>query len=200
MTEEKQVSLDEIIGELAPEEIQKKVIEPHAKAHEKFKLEKISVDSFEDFKKQLISYMKHHNKELYKTDMPDEIAYGRAEALLDAVLRNSGGFKGAYKIAREGRLRDVIETLSGALRKEHEQHYTRHVLRKIDPFDFEKHVSLAKEYSEIYKPLLKKAGIEIKKPEEMAKDYETWIQGHVDYIESLKEQMGKYKPKESKEK
>lgn len=195
MAEEKQVNLDELMEELAPEKIQKKVVEPHAKAHEKYKLEKISVDSFEDFKKQVISYMKHHHKEMYKTDLPDDVAYSRGEAYLDAAFEEQGGFKAAYKLAKQGRLRDVIESLSKSLRQERTAHYTKHIMRKVDPFDFEKHVDLAKQYIGEYGKLLKKSGIEIKKPEEMAKDYQGLINTHVNLIDQLTDQMGKYKSK-----
>lgn len=200
--EKKKPDLSKLTEELDPDKINEKVEKPHITAHHKYlpKLEKkISVDNYADFKEQITKYMQHHHKQIYKTDMPDEIAFTRARQILRTAFEKQGGFAGAYKLARQGRLGDIIKTLATAEEADHRNSYIENIFGQVDPLDWDSHVGLVKQYKLKYGQFLHKR-IRKKSDEQLAHDWRPLIEHHKSVVEGAKTYMEKYEPKKKEEK
>jgi len=196
--EKKKPDLEKLADDLDPDKVNEKTAMPHLKAHHAYKLEKISVVSYDDFREQITKYMKHHHKEVYKTDMPDEIAFERARQILEQMFEKEGGFIGAYKKARQGRLGEIIKALADSEEQQHRVSYVRHIFQQIDPLDWDSHVDLVKQYKSKYGSLLPES-LKQKSDEELAKDYQALIDHHVGVVDKAKERLKKYEPKKEEE-
>ena len=199
--EKKKADLDKITEDLDPDKINEKVVIPHITAHHKYlpKLEnKISVNDYEEFKKEVIAYTKHHHKEVYKTDMPDDIAFARAQQFLEAAFKNKGGFLGAYQQARKGRLGDVIKALADTEAAQHQGSYKEYIMNQIDPLDWDEHVDLVKQYKSKYQSLLPKE-LKQKSDEQLANNWKDLIDHHLETVTGVKGYTKKYEPKKKKE-
>jgi len=198
--EKEKPDLDKLTEELDPDKINEKVELPHIRAHHKYKLEKISITDYADFRQQIIKYMQHHHKEIFKTDMPDEIAFTKALEILKEFKDEAGnkGFIAAYQSARKGRLGDVIKALAVAEEKEHSASYIHNIFHQIDPLDWDAHVDLVRQYKSKYGSLMPKE-LKQKSDEELAKDYNSLIKHHIGIVEGAKTYIKKYEPKKKKE-
>jgi len=196
----KKPNIDKLTEDLDPDKINKEVEIPHITAHHKWlpKLEeKVSVDDYADFREQIIKYMQHHHKEIYKADMPDEQAFAKAHAILERFddERGNKGFVGAYKSARQGRLGDVIKTLATFEELEHRKNYIENIFNQIDPLDWDSHVDFVKQYKSKYGQFLHKR-IRQRSDEELAKDWRPLIEHHaMSVVPRAKAQLQKYEPK-----
>ena len=196
----KKVDLDKLIEDLDPEKINEEIGMQHTDTRNKYKIDNIKAESWDDFKKQIIDYVKHHHKKIYKADMPDEMAYAKAREILDDMTDRRGNkivFLGAYEMDRKGKLPKVIDQLADAFEGEHIHAYNQHVMEQIDPLDFDQHVELVKQYREKYEKFLPK---EMKKQsdEELARHYQALIKHHEDVVGRVKGHLGKYEAKFNK--
>lgn len=196
--EKKKYDLDKITEDMDPDQINEKVELPHIKAHSKWgRLGKISVSDYPEFRKEITEYMQHHHKEIYNTDMPDEIAFTRARDILaNAFSEQTGGdrdkaFQFAYQRARKGRLGDIIRALAAGEESMHRRSYTQHIFQQIDPLDFDAHVDLVNQYKSKYGSFLPKE-LKQKSSEELAKDYTSLIEHHTNIVEGAKGKLEKY--------
>jgi len=199
MVEKKKVDLDKLIEDLDPDKINEEIGMQHADVRNKYKIDNIKAESWDDFKKQIIDYVKHHHKKVYKTDMPDEMAYSKAREILEN-MRYQGqkiGFEGAFDLARKGKLPKVIDELANAFEGEHVHAYTQHVMERIDPLDFDQHVDLVKQYRVKYDKFLPK-DMKKRTDEELAKYYQALITHHGDVVKEVKSHMKKYDAKVKK--
>jgi len=94
-------------------------------------------------------------------------------------------------------LGDVLNKLAAGYEGKEIGAYSAHIFDSIDPLDFDTHVDLAKQYQKAYKSILPKE-IKLKKPEELAKNFQELIQNHTELVTSIREQIGVYKPKAKK--
>lgn len=193
-----EVDLDAIVDELDPDKINEKVELPHKEARNKFKSEDVKANNYTDFKKKITEYVKHHHKEVYGADMPDEMAFSKAQSMLHSAYEKKGGFVAAFKDAKKGNLNDIFNVLSDTMEGEHRESYVNNVMSSIDPMDFDTHVKLVKQYQSKYKDLLPK-DMKKKSPEELAKDYKGLIHAHVNIVDSARSIHKKYKPEGEEE-
>jgi hypothetical protein len=193
------IDLDRLIEELDPDKINEKVGKPHAKARAKYKSEKIEVFGWEDFRKEIIKYVKHHHKAVYKADIPDDQAYKIALEILEKKKEEGGfgGIQSAYKIAKDGKLQDVINSISAGMEAEASNNWRLYVLHQIDPMDFDAHTNLMKKYIDKYRAILPPK-IKTKKPEELAKDYDKLLLAHADIVYQQRGVLKKYEPTKKK--
>ncbi len=196
----KKVNLDKLIEDLDPEKINEDIGMQHADIRNNYKIDNIKATNWDDFKDQIIKYVKNHHKKIYKTDMPDEMAYSKAREVLEQMRDKNGnriGFLGAYELARKGKLPKVIDELSDAFEGEHTRAYTTHVMEQIDPLDFKQHVELVKEYRAKYSQFLPK-GMNKKSDAELARDYQGLIKHHASVVQKVKGNMEEYEAKVKK--
>jgi len=170
---------------------------PHIKANHSYHLDKISVATHEEFRQEVIKYMKHHEQELYGSRISDETAFGRAYEILEAAFKGKGGFtQGAYLQARNGRLKDIIDILAKSEEKEGEDNHKLYVLTTVDPLDWDTKLQLAKEFKNIYGQLIPQ--IQQQSPEQLAPNYQGLIVHHAAKKEEIREILEKYQPVQNK--
>ncbi len=184
--------LDQIVEALSPEVVAKKVIEPHRRIRIAYKIEKPSVSDYQDFMKQITAYVKHHWKEFYKGQISDEHAFGEAHSILEQVFQKEGGVKHAFAMASQGRLDEVIDTLSNSFENVAVAHYTTAQTRTSDPNDLEGQTKLVAAVMEKYKPFLPK-GKKLEKPEFYAAQHQQFVQLYLGAVKQA-ESMTKYEP------
>jgi len=190
--------LDKIVGDLDPDKINEKVELSHRKARNKYALKDVQAKDYNSFMKEVTTYLKHHNKEVLKADLPDHIASGRAKQILDAIYKKEGGMVGAFKDAKKGNMARVLDNLAGALENEERSHYVQHVMNQIDPQDFDGHVELVKQYVGKYGQFLPK-DMKKKSNEQLAHEYESLIDHHINVVDQAKSTLKKYDPGDKKE-
>jgi len=166
---------------------------PHIRTHHRYPLDKISVATYEEFRQELIKYEKHHQRELFNTVMSDETAFARAQQILQATFEKQGGFLGAYKKARQGRLGDIINALANAEAGQCVATHQTYVLKKVDPLDWDTHVKLAREFKIIYGNFVP-SDMQQQSVEQLATGYEGLITYHAEKKQEVKELLERYEP------
>ena len=114
----KEISIDELVEKLSPEAVAEKVVKPHRKIRNNYKIGSPVVSDYNAFVKQVAGYVRHHWKEHYNGDISEHDAFGRAKAILDARFREQGGITHAFGLAKEGKLDEVVNTLSAQFEAE----------------------------------------------------------------------------------
>jgi hypothetical protein len=193
--------LDQIVADLDPEKVNEKVV-GHDKARETYVLDKFKVKNYQEFREQLIKYMKHHykHKETYNTTLDDDRAFAKAHDILDQALKKEGGFVGAYKKAKKGEMKDLLDLLAASEKEDHKENYITSVMKRISPDDtdegvFDQRVGIVKKVMDVYGKLLPK-GIKKRKPEALAHQYEGFIKMYQNAVNQAKEVVGGEKEKE----
>jgi hypothetical protein len=199
MAEEKKSAydLDKIVADLDPEKINKEVELKHRETRNKYKLENTQIKDYNKFFKEVTEYLKHHHKGVFKADLPDHMAGGRARHLLDELYKKQGGIIGAVKEAKSGNMARVLDNLAAAMESEERSNYVQHVMNRIDPQDFDGHIGLVKQYKSKFGQFMPK-GMKTKSDEQLAHDYESLIDHHVKVVEEAKSALKKYEPEAKK--
>ena len=193
----KDISIDDILENIHPDKISKKISIPHRMAREKYTLKDLSAKNYTDFRKQLIKYAQHHVKEVDGHEISEERAWAEATKFLKDRNGNLD-VEGHYKEALQGGLGEIITKISKGIEQEHIRHYTNHQMDVIDPMDFDAKTTLIKQYQSKYKSILPE-DFKLKKPEELAQNYKGVIESHAQLAYGIQEQMGAYKkPKPKK--
>lgn len=198
MAKKEETDLDAMVEDVDPDTVNEKVEIKHREARNAFKLEKIKVDTYSQFKKKITEYEQHHHKKVYGTEMPEELAFSKAMAILNEVYKKEGGFVGAFKEAKKGNMNSVLDALANFEEGEHRSAYVQHVMSRIDPMDFDAHVKLVDKYKAKYDKFLPKE-MKKKSSAELAKNYQELIQHHANVVDSVRSKLKKYEPKEEKE-
>jgi hypothetical protein len=180
--------LEKIAAKLAPEKVAE-AEQPHDEAREKYSLSKFKIEDYGAFRKELIEYIKHHHKEVYNADIDDVRAFSEARRILEAALRDQGGFIGAFDLAKDGKMKQVLDVLAGSMRGQAGRDYTTHVISEVDPTDLDKHTNLAQTYINMYKGQL--PGVETYSAQQLAKDWDTFAQSHAEALHRYKKQLAK---------
>lgn len=189
---EKKSTLDEIVEQLHPEAIQRKIGIPHAEIRNKYKLDKVKLDDHDAFRNEIIKYVKHHWKEWYKGEISDEEAFGHAHQLLEAVFEKEGGYRHAYKLAKEGKMKDVIDSIASGLEQTATSSHITNALGKIDPNDYDKQTEIVSELMDRHAGLFPK-DMKKKDPKHLARDYRNFTRAYANMVAAAKEQYGKEK-------
>ena len=197
-------TIDDIIEALDPDKIEKEVVEPHAKARATYGKNEdygtqTSVKNRKEFKKAVISYMQHHHKEIYGTDLNETEAWNQGKGLLDAFEDVKGGHNAFYLQAKsDQKLQDVFNSLHNAMEQRHRGEYKTMIKDWVDPMDFEETAELARQFMEKYEKILPKGTkdkMDLRDPKELANQWEALIDTHLDTVyKKVKPTMKKYDP------
>ncbi|MBI5392530.1 hypothetical protein HZA96_01550 [Candidatus Woesearchaeota archaeon] len=169
--------LETILNGLDPEKVTEKVIVPHRKIRNSWKIEDPQIKDYDKFRKHISGYVQHHWKNWYKGQIGEEEAFGHARQVLDAVFEKEGGFQHAYKLAKEGKLDDVISAISNQFEAQSHNSYIAHQLSIVPPDDLDAQTDLVKKVFEKYKHLTPE-GTKFKKPEYYARNHGKMIQAY----------------------
>lgn len=190
-------TLDEILEKLDPDLINEKIEQPHADARASHGSKKTKVKAWEEFRKEVIDYVKHHHKQIYKADIDDARAYQIANRVLSQSRQEggAGGIASAYNDSRKGKLQDTFNLVHKGMESEHIDAYNTHVFGEVDPLDFDLATSLADQYMKKYGSILPpKVAKELKrkKPEELANVWSDLAKEHTRVVYGHRGLVKKY--------
>lgn len=190
-------TLDEILEKLDPDLINEKIEQPHADARASHGSKKTRVKAWEEFRKEVIDYVKHHHKQIYQADIDDARAYQIANRILSQSREEggTGGIASAYSSSRKGRLQDTFNLVHKGMEREHIDAYNTHVFGEVDPLDFKLAESLADQYMKKYGSILPpKVAKELKKkePGELANQWQQLARAHTEVVYAHRDAVKKY--------
>ena len=195
-------TLDEILEKLDPDLINEKIEQPHADARASYASKKTKVKAWEEFRKEVIDYVKHHHKQIYKADIDDARAYQIADRILSKSREEggTGGIASAYSSSMKGKLQETFNLVHKGMEGEHIDAYNTDVFGEADPLDFDLSESLAKQYIDKYSSMLPpKVAKELKKkkPGELANVWPTLARQHTQVVYGHRDIVKKYQPAET---
>jgi hypothetical protein len=183
--------LETILNGLNPEIVTEKVIVPHRRIRNSWKIEKPQITEYDEFRKHISGYVQHHWKNWYKGDISEEEAFGHARQVLDAVFKkeggSQGGFQHAYKLAKEGRLDEVVNALSNQFEAQAHNNYFTHHMSIIQPDDLDAQADVVRKLFDRYKHLAPK-GTKFRKPEYYVAHHPEMIRTYRGLIDSVTNQ------------
>lgn len=193
----KEVNLDDLIERLDPDVANKKAgVAKHQNARNKYHLKNPGVSNWDEFRKEVIKYTKHHHKKLYGTKLSDDKAWDKGKEYFKDE-KGKPNVTAHYKNARDNKLAGVLNEISSGLESQDVQAYYAHVIDSIDPHDTDLKVKLMEQYKAKYKSILPKE-LKTKKAIELANNYENLIMGHASLVQNKKQEMEVYKTDKKK--
>jgi len=186
----KKIDLETLAQQLHPDTIIEKVDMIHDKSRESYKLEKLRTTDYDEFRGELIKFIKHQHKNIYGNEMDDARAFHVAYKILQDDHRG-GGFVGNFKLARDGKMREVLDKILEAQKDEHREAYSTNVFGQIDPTDLDAHTKIAENFIDKYKSLMGKG--ETYTAQQLAKDWQLWGKKHAQYTKLFNDDLRKYK-------
>ncbi|MFP4423811.1 MAG: hypothetical protein ACLFP2_01115 [Candidatus Woesearchaeota archaeon] len=184
--------LQDIISKINDEAIHENVEKHHLNARQEYKLDKWKVADFKEFKEKITEYTKHHKKITDGVDYSDEKAYQDAKEAIQMAYQQQGkSWEDAVKDARDGKLKNIIDTLSQVYTMKHTQAWKEHVIDDhIDPTDFDAQKTIADQYVKEWGQHLPE-DITKKGPDELAKEYKNLLNNHQDLTKQIKQYLEK---------
>lgn len=166
------------------------VSQKHDTARECYHLSRNTVTSSAEFQEEITRFVQY---QLCATRgnaaVPRYMASSQAAEIIERAFANIGGMSGAYEMASRGvrgGLRQVIEVLSSAIKKEEEESYVAYVLRtEVDQLSFDDRVALMQAYLNRFRHNFPNS-VRVPTAFELASNYESIIRMHVEVINSLR--------------
>lgn len=166
------------------------VSQKHDTARERYHLTRATVNSSAEFEEEITRFVQY---QLCATRgnaaVPRYMASSEAANILQRAFANIGGVSGAYEMASRGvrgGLREVIEVLCSAIRKEEEELYIAYILRtEVDPLSFDDRVALMQAYLNRFRHNFPNS-VRVPTAFELAGNYESIIRMHVEVINSIR--------------
>lgn len=184
--------LNAILAMLDEENIARAVTIPHAIVREQYKLQKITVHSFEEFRNEIGRYYSYQIGATVpggKAVMPDWLAKGYAERIVDSAFSKIGGLEGAYKMAAKGingGLKPIIDSIYMAIVREQEENYIEDILtRCINPMDWGAKVEFMRQFVIRFGGPLS-SGKPVKNPMEVAPYYKDFIKFLMEKLHTIR--------------
>ena len=182
-----------MMRELDDRVIAQRVGIPHAEAKRGFRLERVTVGSFSEFKRIIGDFYSHVFAACVTNGghLTREHAQGQAEALLEREYRRrNSDIVGAYRDARDGTngtMTQIITLLSEGIKYEAIQLYTRDVFeRYVEPSSWTDKVDIIRQFIDAVGPQLG-SDIDPATPERYAANFQPLIQSFVERIRHTKE-------------
>lgn len=173
-----------ILIALSEREITRRVALRHDHARLQYRLERITVDTFDEFADLIGDYYNYHFAACVSggTRLPHHEAVARAKELLDHEYRRRHiDIASAFADAQDGQsgaMRGVLDTLADGLKFESIERYIRGVFDQIAPNDWELKV-------EVIRQFIQKCGDQLApsfradQPERYAQNYQELIRSYV---------------------
>lgn len=189
--------LNAILAMLDEENIAKAVTIPHAIAREQYKLQKITVQSFEEFRNEIGRYYSYQIGATVpggKVFMSEWLAKGYAEKIVDSAFSKIGGLEGAYKMAEKGingGLKPIIDSIYMAIVREQEENYIEDILtRCINPMSWNDKVTFMEQFLIKFGGPLS-SGKPIKNAMEVAPHYKDFIKFLMEKVHTIRYKLGR---------
>jgi hypothetical protein len=178
-------SIHAILAALDEREIARRVGLPHDEARMRYRLERNTVDTFDDFADRVGEYYAYHFAACIGNGarLSRSEAVGRAKELLDGQYRRRhGDVLTAFNDAHEGLnggMRGILDTIAEGLKYESAERYIREVFdRHIAPNAWEAKVEIIRQFIRQCGANLS-SSIRADQPERYAQNYQMLIQAYV---------------------
>ena len=192
------VPIEELLRSLDAREIAQAVGNEHDNARLQYRLEKNTVDSFDEFETLLGDYYSHHFTKTVSRggELNHFESVGRAKEILTQRLRREGGnLTSAFEDARDGSnggMRKLLDLIADHLKDESQERYIQSVFdRYITPNDFEEKVNIIQELIRYYGRGLPDS-FQTDRPERYATNYIELIRAIVERNNAVSQRMRNY--------
>lgn len=182
-----------MMRELDRRVIAQRVEIPHAEARSSFRLERVTVGSFSEFKRTIGDFYAHVHATCIANGgrLTREHAEGQAETLLEREYRRrNSDIVGAYRDAHDGTngtMTQIITILSDGIKYEAVQLYVRDVFeRYVEPSSWTDKVEIIRQFIAVEGNQLG-SNIDPATPERYAANFQPLIQSHVDGLRRTSE-------------
>jgi hypothetical protein len=178
-------SINNLLAELDERIIAQRIGIPHDETRMRYSLRSNTVRDWDEFVWIITDYYTKHYAACVSpgANLPDFVAFGRAEELLDREYHRRGGnMVTAYPNARDGLnggMRAVLDVIAEGLKAEAVEHYIRYVFnRYVDPFSWEEKMEIIRQFIAQYGVHLG-SSIRADQPERYANNYEELIRAYI---------------------
>lgn len=181
--------LNKILDMLDEENIAKAVHLPHAIAREQYRLVRITVQSWDEFRKEIGRYYAYQMSATSiggQISTPEWLAEGYAEQIVNRSFAKIGGAKGACQMAQKGingGMKSVIDSIFEWIVNEQAESYFENILQlNISPMAWQDQVDLMHQLSSKFGT----PGKPVKNPMELAADYKEYIKFIMERLQPLR--------------
>jgi hypothetical protein len=186
--------LNKILEMLDEENIAKAVHLPHAIAREQYHLQKVTVQNWEEFQKEIGRYYVYQMSTTmpgWKLSTSDWLSEGYAEQIVEKTFAKIGGAKGACQMAQKGingGLKAVVDSIFDWIVNEQVEIYFNNILQKnISPMEWQDQVDLMYQLSNKFGT----PGKPVKNPMELAADYKEYIKFIMERLQVLRSKISR---------
>jgi len=186
--------LNKILDLLDEENIAKAVHVPHAIAREQYRLQKITVQNWEEFRKEIGRYYAYQMSATSiggQISTPEWLAEGYAEQIVNRAFAKIGGAKGACQMSQKGingGLKAVIDSIFEWIVSEQAESYFENILQtNISPMSWQDQVDLMHQLSSKFGT----PGKPVKTPMELAADYKEYIKFIMERLQPLRTKINR---------
>ena len=180
-------AIDDVLAALDERRVAQEVGLPHDEARLRFRLERNTVDAFDEFTATITDYYRHHFRvTMGGAELPRVRAAGLAKQAIEHAYRErQGDLVAAFNDAHDGTnggLRALLDAIADALKAEAVQFYVRDVFdRHVAPNDWDTKVAIIRQFIAQCGANLA-SSINADQPERYAQDYQDLIQSYVDSL------------------
>ena len=191
------VDLENVFLQISEEQISKKIARPIDNARAIYTLEKITVDSAEQFLEQITSFYLHliSHTALAPAQIDSEQLQSSALQLLQRAFANNGGIEAAHHEAitgYAGGMNLILSQLTDHFKFEQKSGYVNSILtRMIDQMDIDKKIEFTKKLLEHIGPFLP-AEIRDRPASTLIDRYQEIIKAYVNSIDRFKQSLRQF--------
>jgi hypothetical protein len=169
---------------------------PNDEARQCYPMERITVDSYQQYHEEITIYYIHHMQAVIgPPGLPPDMASGHARNLIERAFHRQGGYESAYRFARSGRnggLGASLDAISQHFKEDQRERYIDHIFHTfIDHYNYEDHVELMRQYVERFGGFMPPEEVR-RTPEDLARNYEELIKTHVQVINNIRSSMRRF--------
>jgi len=184
-------NLNNILEMLDEENIAKAVHAPHAFAREQYRLQKITVKDYDEYRKEIGKY---YSYQINATTgggiaMPDWLAEGYAERIINRTFGQVGGATGACQMAQKGingGLKFSIDKIFDWIVNDQTEQYLEHILTiQISPMSWTDQVDVMRQLQDKFGL----PGKSMKSPMELAAEYKEYIKFITEKLQVLRSKI-----------
>ena len=191
-----QVTVDDILDMISAESIAHRVDIPHDEARGRYRLERNTVDTHNQFHEEITVYLAYHMEETVGPgDMPPFMASGWAREIIDREFRRQGGYEVAYRNARTGRHGGLAASLDAIVKhykEDQREKFIEHIFYTfVDPMNYEDQIELMQQYLERFGAFLPPEE-QTRSAIDLAREWQTLIRTHAEVIGNIQESLRRF--------